>query len=394
MFDYFIGIDVSKDSFDYSILSKELKVLSCSKFPMNREGFEQLKDVLSMYKNKIIGMESTGSYHVNLLAFLMTFNEHVCLVNPMLIQRFSQSISLRKTKTDRIDSKIIAKFLCKNMDKHHLFQPKDMASLSAIARLRESITRDIAKTKTQLKQQINVAFPELLTEFNIFTDSMLAFVEAVPSAQKAKHEGIKKLNEIIAQCKKQRGRKTKLNATFIYTLAEKSIGTADELTQEVIKFHVQKLTFLKQKLSQIDEKFIKNIKEQFPDEVDILQSIDGIGETTSAHFMAEVGNINRFQNYKKLIAFAGSDPTIKESGLSSRNGKISKRGTPRLRRIGFIMATCVIRANKIFNEYYQAKREQGFPYKKAVIATMNKLFKIIFALLNKNQKFNPDFNSL
>ncbi|BER91701.1 transposase [Atrimonas thermophila] len=101
---YFIGIDAS------------LQVLSEGQLHMNLEGFTALSQLTSSYPNSLVGLESTGSYHLNLLAFLITNQYPVALINPALIKKFSQSITLRKTKTDRLDALTIARFLLKNLE--------------------------------------------------------------------------------------------------------------------------------------------------------------------------------------------------------------------------------------------------------------------------------------
>ena len=124
------------------------------------------------------------------------------------------------------------------------------------------------------------------------------------------------------------------------------------------------------------------------DDFNILSSVDGIGKNTSSSFIAEVGDIDKFQSAKQLIAFAGTDPSVKQSGTSIHsNGKISKRGNAHLRRTVWLMAVCVIRCNPYFKTYFQKKINEGMKYKKAVIATANKLLRVLFALLKNRTPF-------
>ncbi|MHB1647007.1 MAG: transposase [bacterium] len=127
------------------------------------------------------------------------------------------------------------------------------------------------------------------------------------------------------------------------------------------------------------------------EDIEILKSIKGISDITASHFMAEIKDIAKFENRNKLIAFAGTDPGIRESGTSLKiSGRISKRGSVSLRRYVYLMAVSVIKYNNYFKDYYCKKKEEGFPHRKAMIALVNKLLRIIFALLTRKQKFNME----
>ncbi|RZD18226.1 MAG: IS110 family transposase [Candidatus Acididesulfobacter diazotrophicus] len=123
----------------------------------------------------------------------------------------------------------------------------------------------------------------------------------------------------------------------------------------------------------------------YPD-LDIISSIKGISDITACHFIAEVKDIKRFPTRNKLIAFAGTDPSIRQSGTSvNSNGKISKKGSRTLRRYLFLMGQSLIVHNPNFKEYYEKKKKEGMPYRKAMIALCNKLLRILYALLTKRQ---------
>jgi transposase len=120
----------------------------------------------------------------------------------------------------------------------------------------------------------------------------------------------------------------------------------------------------------------------------ILESIPGINKVSSAHFLAEIGN-RHFPSHKKIIAYAGVDPSIYESGQWKGRGHISKRGNKSLRRVLFLMAVGVIRVNPVFQEVYLKKRAEGKRYKQAVLVVAHKLVRVIYALLSHQVPFNP-----
>jgi transposase len=125
----------------------------------------------------------------------------------------------------------------------------------------------------------------------------------------------------------------------------------------------------------------------------ILKSITGISDITASLFLAEIEN-KHFSSYKKLIAYAGVDPSVYESGQSKIRGGISKRGNKCLRRVLYIMALSVIKRNHVFKEYFLKKRSEGKPFRMAMLAVIHKLIRTIHALLTKQIPFNPCHNSL
>ena len=116
----FIGIDVSKDSFNFSIIDEKLAKIQAAVLLMNSDRFNNFKDILTKYPESVVAMEYTGSYHANLLSFLISFKKEICLINPVLIKQFSKTIPLHKTKTDKIDANIIYKFIAKTRIKQHI----------------------------------------------------------------------------------------------------------------------------------------------------------------------------------------------------------------------------------------------------------------------------------
>lgn len=391
-FQFFIGIDVSKDKFNFTIIDSSSDLIKEGYFPMNREGFNSFFRLVEHFSNSIIALESTGVYHINLLSFLSAKEMHVYLVNPSLIKRFAQSVSLRNTKTDRIDSMLIAHFIAKNYHNLNQFTTDNSDDIVAIARLRESVSRKVARTKTQIKQYLSLVFPELLNRVNIFTDFFLTFIEAFSSPDEilAAPDELR----LFFETHNTRGRKIKINPDDIIKLAENSIGNSSPNYAFVVKENVKILRFLNNQLDEITERLLEQVNEIMQDDMEVVSSIKGIGEVTAALFLAEIKNINRFENRKKLAAYAGIDPSVKQSGYMFVKGRISKRGSSSLRRCIYIMATGLIRCNPHFREYYLKKRNQGMPHRKAMIALCNKLVRVLFALLKSHQKFIPEHNYL
>ena len=141
MFKKFIGIDVSKSSFNYCVIDSQQHTIEQGACEMNSAGFQVFKEVVEKNNESVVALESTGSYHVNILSFIASFKKEVCLINPVLVKKFSQTISLRKTKTDEIDANLIAKFILFHHTQTRYFIPSNMDEIVALARVREDISK-------------------------------------------------------------------------------------------------------------------------------------------------------------------------------------------------------------------------------------------------------------
>jgi hypothetical protein len=187
MYRYFVGIDVSKDSFSVSGLNGEGSVLFSLGASMDRRGFYELAKVISSCTDDpstvVVAMESTGSYHVNLVSFLKSKGFPVVVVNPLLISNFTK-LSLRKTKTDKKDAHTIARFILAHRDSLSRFAvSQGNKHLKDIARERESILKFISSAKNDIKRMLQSTFPELEKMCDVFSDVMLSFLKEFPSAR-------------------------------------------------------------------------------------------------------------------------------------------------------------------------------------------------------------------
>ncbi|WP_372589462.1 IS110 family transposase [Fervidobacterium pennivorans subsp. shakshaketiis] len=384
-FPVFVGIDVSKDKFNVCAISNPSSIIFESSFDMSQQGFSSFANKLSAFPKQsiIIAMESTGCYHLNLLAFLSS-NDFACAAfNPLTVKNFA---SLRKTKTDKIDARIIATalFYLQHQIPSSAFVNSELRD---IVRARENIIHRIAKVKGNIEKLLNVLFPELERVTNIYSDTILNLLSHFPSAK-----AIQKARNLDIFFSKDRGRNTKLTAQKLKELANNSIAQYWPMKEKILVQNIKELQFLQQQLEEYD-KMMKEYCEcsAINLDIEILTSIPGIGENSAMHFLAEVGDISRFSTYKKLIAYCGLDPSIAQSGKSKVEGHISKRGNAHLRRILWLMAVSVVIHNEYFRTYYERKRQQGIPYKKAIMSVVHKLLRTLYAMLRKKEKFNIDY---
>lgn len=388
---WFLGIDISKQRFDACLLDSQTSLVKSSKFDQSLEGFEALLRWLEPIDTKalFVAMESTGSYHKLLLRFLIEQGIATAVVNPMLIKHHIQSSSLRKSKTDRLDAASIAAFAMTHRHNLRCVGNEAFDALRPLLKERESLSKQIASMKSDIKALVDLLFPELSKNTNIFTKSILHLLLQAPSRKRIRNLKEKKIARILSQAC---GNKAGITAKEILTLAKRSIALNDSSLEKVLQSKIRRLHLLLDERQAIEASIDELIEtSSINDDIDTLTSIDGIGKTTATHFLGEVGNIKRFSSVKKLCAFSGLDPAIYQSGSSlNTQGRISKRGNPSLRRTLWQMALGVIRNNLAFKHYFEKKRQEGKPFKKAVIAVANKLLRLIYALLKNQTKFDPN----
>jgi transposase len=394
---FFVGIDVSKDSFSATGLDATGAVKFSLSATMDKEGFSNLmKSITSNcddLSSVMAGMESTGCYHINLFSFLSAKEINTVVINPLLISNFAK-LSLRKTKTDKKDSLTIAKFLMIHKDSiRELSISQDTKDLRDVAREREFVCNLIASTKNEIKRILQTIFPELESICNVFTTTMLLFLKEFPSARLIRATKANIVEKALLRCGK--GRKVSISAEEIIRAAKNSIAPNSLAKELILQQKVSTLLHLMEQLDALSSLLSDLCNSIAIEELEIITSIDGIGETTGAAFLAEIGDIANFSSYKSLIAYTGIDPTVYQSGKFEGKSRISKRGNRHLRRLVYLMTIGVIRCNTFFRAYFLKRKNDGLPFKKAVLATAHKLLRTIFAMLSHKTFFRvKEVNSL
>lgn len=396
MYNLFVGIDVSKDSFSVTGLDSKGNVCFSITANMDSSGFSELFNAITSackdsYK-VLAAMESTGCYHINLFSFLSSKGIKTVVINPLLISNFAK-LSLRKTKTDKKDSLTIARFLLVHKDSlSQISIAQDIRDLRDIARERESLCNLIASTKNEIKRILQSTFPEMESLCNVFTRTMLYFLKEFPSARVIKAAKLKAIARALENS--SRGRKVSISAPDIIKAAESSVASVSLAKELILPEKISTLLHLMERLDKMTEMLSGFCQSMMIQELEIITSIDGIDTTTGAAFLAEVGNIANFPCHKSLIAFAGIDPSVFQSGKFEGASRISKRGNRHLRRVIYLMTVNVIRVNAFFKAYFLKRKKDGLPYRKAVLATAHKLVRTIFAMLSHKSFFSVKENSL
>lgn len=388
----FVGVDVAKESFSAHGLDENGDGLFSLAFSMNKEGFsglyKALKSNCDNFSEVIVALESTACYHINLFSFLTSKGISAIIINPLLIANFAK-LSLRKTKTDKKDALTIARFILANKNSvSQLAIPQDLQDLRDLARERESLCHQISSHKVEIKRLLQTLFPELETICSVSTKVMLDFLQEFPSARLVKTAKPKAIEKAL----KRKGVGTRLTYTAedLIKAAQSSVATVSPAKELILKGKISTLQHLTERRDELTRALTEYCKSAMLEDLDIITSINGIDKGTATTFLAEIGNISNFASYKKLVAFAGIEPTVYQSGKFEGKSRISKRGNRHLRRVIWLMTTCAIQHNATFRTYYMKKRGEGQCFKKAVLATAHKLIRVIFAMLSQKSYFQED----
>jgi hypothetical protein len=362
--------------------------------------FNLLKEKIDNFNlnDLTIFMESTSTYHLPIQRFFTKNNYNVQVINPILGK--NNTINLRKTKTDIEDCYNLADLFFKNTVKIHTKNMNDIySSMIELSRQEKHLTESLVRSKNRFKQIIANAFPEYIKCFtanDIFGKTSLNFIKEFPHADIIKEKRIDALANNLYKSSKNGCSYNKClsKAKKIKELANNSYPGIDVDSYEVNNLIniVDVISYNGSKLNDVKQDIVK-LARQTP-YFNIINSIYGIGETSTAQIIAELGDINRFENIKQLNAFCGLDPTIIQSGKSiNYHGPISKRGNRNARKILFITCCSIIRASVLHNMdneillYYRKKQAENKHFKECIIACSTKLLRTIFAMCKNNSLY-------
>jgi transposase len=237
-----------------------------------------------------------------------------------------------------------------------------------------------------MKRILSVTFPELEYITGVFTKATLRLLMEYPSAAAIRKADPSAIAEVF-KCK-GRGNRPRTTIKALIGAATSSIGVASSAKELTLRQEVSLLLHVEQQIEETTKVLMSTLNERMKQDIDILCSMKGIAENTAMNFLVEMGGaVEIYEDDKKLIAASGLDPSTYESGKYAGKSRISKRGNRHLRRVIWLMATKVIINNDLFKTYFKKRRQDGLPYKKAVLATAHKLIRIIFVMLSRKTCF-------
>jgi transposase len=384
-----VGIDVSKELFSVVGVDSGGNESFSGSYSMDSSGFEELiKTITSHCKDLskvIVGMESTGCYHINLYSFLLSRQIQTIVINPLLIANYAK-LSLRKTKTDKKDAGTIARFLLDHRQEiSQLSVTQDLQDLRDLSRERESLCHLISSIKVEIKRVLRTTFPELESMGNLYTRTMVRFLQEYPSARLVREAKLKTIAKALSH--PSVGNKLRLTAEEILKAAQRSVGTVSPAKEIIVRGKIATLLHLQERLAEVTKLLIDLCQRTKLEDLDILRSIRGVGPATAAPFLAEMGEVKNYRSSKKVIAYAGIDPSVHQSGKFIGMSKLSKRGNRHLRRAIYLMTASVVSQNAFFKAYFLKRKREGLAPQKALFATAHKLIRVIFAMLSHRTYF-------
>ena len=381
---FLLGIDIAKLNHVASCIDSSTNeiVFSNFKFKNDFKGFSTLLDKIKTFdtKNLIIGLESTSHYGENLINFLFKQHFKVALINPLQTSHLRKA-NIRDAKNDNLDSLNIAKSLI--FAKLNFISEKNINcfSLKKLTRFRSSLIKQRSKAKIQLTSLLDLLFPELqyLFKSKIHSKAIYSLLKKYPSAEEIAAPKDDEISNLLYASSKGHFKKEK--SIELKSLAKITVGIKDTS----ISLHVIQLI----ELIELYDKQIKDIVTKIADTVDKLDtkllSVPGISIIACAIILGETNNFNNFSDSTKLLAFAGLDPKIRQSGnFNASSCRMSKKGSPYLRYALIFTAWNIVRHSEKFNKYYCLKRSQGKSHYNSLGHVAHKLVRVIFTLIKKN----------
>ena len=386
-----VGIDVAKDKHDCFILNSEGVVLADAfTIPNNLEGFQTLLDKLrdcSTPQDSIkVGLEATGHYSYNILGFLLDNGLATYVLNPLRTNLYRKSLSLRKTKTDRVDARTIAAMLLSDAGlKPYTDTAYHNEELKSLTRYRFDKVNERAQLKQSVSRLVCILFPELeKLVSSLHTVSVYALLEEFPDARQIAAAHLTRLKTLLAEA--SRGRCGRDMAVEIRNAARCSVGSRMPAKSLELQHTIRLIREL-----DIDIEEIETAIQAIMDELHSpITTIPGIGCRMGAMILAEVGDFSRFDSPDKLLAYAGMSPSTYQSGqLKNCYPHMEKRGSRYLRYALYNAAKYVCLWDPAFAAYLAKKRAEGKHYNVALSHAAKKLVRLIFALEKSRQPYCP-----
>lgn len=347
----YVGIDIAKQTHFVSITTSDGEI-HVDPFPFSNDhaGFQKLLKHLSAFSKEdlLIGMESTAHYAQNLTSFLFSRGFNICIINPIQASSLRKS-NIRKTKTDSVDTYLIIKAL--TLNHYRLFTERDYDTLQLknLCRFRQKLMKARSKAKIQLVTYVDLLFPELQYFFKsvIHGKACYELLKTQPNPVRITKMHLTRLNNLLS--KSPKGHFKQSHAVQLKELASHSAGIKNDTLSLQILQSIQQIEMYTAQLAEIEAAIF-----EIMDKMDsVIKTIPGIGNLNGAMIIGEIGDISRFEKPYQLLAYAGLDPAIYQSGnFNAARTRMSKRGSKLLRYALINAAWQTTLVNKTFKNYY------------------------------------------
>ena len=382
----YIGIDIAKYKHDFCIISSTGEVIvQNNSFENNKKGFQLFFSYLKPYNKADVQIlfESTAHYSMNLELELIDQGYSFMKMNGLIIKQFFKAQTLRKTKTDKADAFALTQYLMANTYKPNSNRLYHIYSLKSLCRTRDRLVRERSKFKIYITNELDKTFPEAKKFFdNKISITLLYILEKYKNKNK------------IALMKDYDSIRKVSAANFSFTrflqlkqLAKESIGHPTETSDFLIQSYIKSIYCLNEQIDSIEKQIIESVRKL---DTHIL-SIPGIAEISAGSIIAEFGDIKNFESPEKMLAFAGLEPSIRQSGTLSTEGHMVKHGSGYLRNTIMRVVNSLVMHDQVFYDYYNKKRDEGKHHLVAQSHVAKKLIRIIYTLEIKGIDYDINF---
>lgn len=395
-----VSIDVSKGKSDYQAFKNlNVKYTGSRSIKHTKEGFDEIVNLVREMEKKLetevcVVYEATGVYHRVLKKVLEDNNIKQFIINPLLSAKTRKNDSLRCPKTDKLDPKSIAKTYYSHSLHNSHKQETIYHELRELSRYYEDVLVHIRKDKVAFRAQLDIVFPGYDTLYDdLYGPVALAVIEKYPHPEMLQKKKINTVSKVIQSktCHRQAVSDAMADKAIEYSKTIYSGCDKDDIEVLILQRLIKKLNEDMAEAERTIGEMIK-LAQELPD-FNIIKSIPGIGDNLTARIIAELGDMTRFKKKNELVAFAGLDPRISESGQNDGNHMhITKKGNKRLRCLLYLAVTCSIRLKREDNsikDFYIKKKQQSNPMcsKAAKTACASKLVRIIYSMCKTGELY-------
>ena len=388
----FVGIDIGKNNHVASMMDEYGKVVfKAFSFSNTTDGGNALFSKLSSYSSNPsdfeIGMEATGHYWLSIYSFLFEKGFLLHVINPIQTDGWRKGTEIRERKNDIIDSVLIADLIRYGQFVQTRLADEDLFSLRTLTRFRTYLVESISDLKRKVVCVLDQIFPEYQSIFSdIFGKTSKEILLQFSSPIDFETISSESLAELLAQLSRQKIGAAKAEQLKAAASSSFGITFAKNSFTFQLKALIEQISFIENQVKETESK-ISNIMRKLDSPI---TTITGIGNVTGAAIISEIGDISKFDNPRKLVAFAGLDATVTQSGeFEASHNVMSKRGSPYLRKAIFQAALIASFHDPVLSVYYQKKKAEGKHHLTCVGAVARKMCNIIYAVLKNNQPYVP-----
>ena len=385
----FVGIDVAKDKHDCFITNSDGEVLfKPFTITNNLDGFDELyqkiESVMEDVSKVKVGLEATGHYSYNLLGYLLDKGLPTYVINPLHTNLYRKSLSLRQTKTDKVDARTIASMLMSDVNlKSYSDTSYHNEELKSLTRYRFDKVKERAQLKQSISRLVCILFPELEKLVpTLHQNSVYELLYEFPGAKHVANAHLTRLSNLVKTASK--GHYTKDTAITFREIARTSIGSNMPAKSLELKHTIKLIRELDAEIEEIENE-IKIIMDEINSPI---LSIPGISYRMGAMIIAEIGDFSKFDSPDKILAFAGMSPSTYQSGqLDNCHARMEKRGSRYLRYALYNATAYVCLWDPTFKAYLAKKRSEGKHYYVALSHATKKLIRVIYQLESSGQQY-------